>query len=330
MRKFANSAISLRQIQRSGIHDFSHSLFSSSVFGLRSLISKHSYTFQYPLRNTCSRAFRTVRSDFPPHKRSSLINRLTQTVTAASVYTMPRYLRTTAELLELPAYFELLATVPYIEIDDTASHDNCGICTEPFRWQRLPGEAINQPVRLFCGHLFGIQYLAQVVFSPVFEGCCPFCRKILLDPTRPVVRHPKLDIIRAQLGLLTLFQGQIPARTKTALQSCFRKSITGQWSVESLPEEVLNALEDNHRLTMLWEELLDTMCEEPETEAEQHVRAQLVNQDIQNQGNRNQRNQIAPEHLAATLRFLETPLRLLAALLQSMEALIQLFATTLD
>lgn len=197
---------------------------------------------------------------------------------------MPRYLRNVTELSKIRGYFEILATVPYLEPDDPASQDDCAICKEPFEWQPLPGETLNKPVRLYCGHVFGIQCLAEWVFSPTFFDCCPFCRARIPDPNGPILRHPKLDIIHAELDLLCVFQDQISRRRKAMLQSRFAKSIKRVSSQGSLPAAAHKALKDHRRLRMLWRVLLDTMCDdpsEPETQPMHGVRAQPENQRIQ-------------------------------------------------
>ncbi|KAL9136200.1 MAG: hypothetical protein Q9175_002589 [Cornicularia normoerica] len=180
---------------------------------------------------------------------------------------MPRHKRTKTELEKLPSYFEFLATVPYIdEHDDSRSEDDCPICREHFEWGPMPGKTMNRPVKLTCGHVFGVQCFAQWMLSPNFDGLCPFCRAIVLDPTRPQVQNPIVTAAVTNLEILCLFQDRVCAMRKGALFDIFEKS---------LPAEV----QDRDRLMMLWEEFLDSMCDdpsEPETALEQLLRAPLV------------------------------------------------------
>ena len=187
---------------------------------------------------------------------------------------MPHRLLTTAELRTLSSYFEFLATVPYLKVEDPAFQDDCPICKEPFQGLQTPGETLDRPVRLSCGHIFGLQCLARWMFSTYMDGHCSYCRAIIVDPTRAKAQHPVLTATLTNLEILGLFQGHISAERKTELLSIFRASLESRRDHTFL---------DHARLLMLWEELLESMCDEP-TDPEpvrgNDVRAPLVNQGI--------------------------------------------------
>lgn len=114
---------------------------------------------------------------------------------------------------------------------------------------------MNQPVALSCGHIVGIQCLAEWMLSQNFDGRCFYCRTVIVDP----IRNP--DLLQAQnpivtaafidLETLCLFDGQISTSKKTAHLNIFEKSLKSRWG---------DGVQDLDRLVMLWEVVLDSMC----------------------------------------------------------------------
>ena len=191
-----------------------------------------------------------------------------------------------AELCEGSSHFKYLATVPYVKDNDPALRDDdCPICLEPFRlWQRNT-ETENRPVRLSCGHCYGLQCLARWMFSGDSNGCCCLClRRIVVDPPRPQIWHPVLAGAITNLESLCLFQGQIDPEKKAELLRIFEMSLNLYWVDQSLCPE----LADRGRLVMLWEEALESMCNRfsepvpvPALAPQPDERAPLLNQRVQ-------------------------------------------------
>ena len=88
-----------------------------------------------------------------------------------------------------------LFLVPYVEINDLdISKRDCALCCEPYKestWQ-LDGP-LNRPVRLNCGHAFGLKCLAQWMFSENFSNRCPYCA-VLIFSAAVVAYHPLLSL----------------------------------------------------------------------------------------------------------------------------------------
>ena len=166
---------------------------------------------------------------------------------------MPRRLLTKAELKTLSSYFRFLATVPYLGVEDPAFQADCPLCKEPFQWLQPSGKPLNRPVRLSCGHVFGLQCLAQWMFSPDFDGHCCFCRAIIVDPTRTLSQHTTLNAAVTNLKILGLFQDHISAEKKTELLSMFQSLLESRRGMVFL---------DPQRLLALWEEVLESLCDE--------------------------------------------------------------------
>ena len=188
--------------------------------------------------------------------------------------------RAIAELETFRSYFQYLITIPYTNGDDAAFQDDCAICKEPFGRPREPEEIMDRPVRLSCGHVFGLQCLAKWILSPIFDGHCSYCRSIVVDPTRLKTQHPVLTAILTNFEIVCLFEGQISADRKTALLRIFGNSLKWDWADEAQPAE----LQNYNRLVMLGVEFLNSVHDDapaPEPRQEPEVRAPRLNQPIQ-------------------------------------------------
>ena len=160
----------------------------------------------------------------------------------------------------LSFYFEFLTIVPYVNDDDPASQeDDCLICKEPFNLWRISTDTMNRPVRLPCGHVFGVQCFAQWMFSPGFQGRCPLCHIVVVDPSQPKARHLFLTEAITTLETLRLLRDGIAARKKKRFIRIFETLVEWRLANKSLYPE----LQHRDRLMMLWGELLNSICNCP-------------------------------------------------------------------
>lgn len=83
--------------------------------------------------------------------------------------------------------------------------DSCTICLEPF------GTSREEPMRLPCGHVFGLSCLVTWTKAKVFRQC-PMCRVQYLDPTKSLEfckRHCNSAAISRMIDRLILKVRQI-------------------------------------------------------------------------------------------------------------------------
>lgn len=82
---------------------------------------------------------------------------------------------TVSELKKVTAYLDFLLTVSNVKFERIPEdRRECIICKEPYDkndWKL--GETANRPVELQCGHIFGIQCLARLIFQESFSNKCP-------------------------------------------------------------------------------------------------------------------------------------------------------------
>ena len=216
---------------------------------------------------------------------------------------MPRPARPRVELEKVASYFKFLATVPYADADDPGILHDCPVCKEPFKLTQTPEETIDQPVRLSCGHVFGIQCLARWMFSENFDGCCSYCRAIIMGPSQLRVPHPAVTALLTSFEILCHFDGVLSTQSKAALMDVFEKSWELHW--HDKPQDAL-------RLKMVWEELLNNIFNQyslPEPAQEPA--------------------QPAPDPQVGIPGFLMPLLQFLAAILQPLEAQLQFLAPPL-
>ena len=188
--------------------------------------------------------------------------------------------RAMAQLETLRSYFQYLITAPYTNDDDPAFQDDCAICKAPFGYPREPENIMDRPVRLSCGHVFGLQCLAKWMLSPKYDAHCSYCRIIVVDPTRLKTQHRILTANLTYFEIVCLFEGQISADRETALLRIFGNSLKWDWADEAQPAE----LQNYNRLMMLWDEFLNSVHDDapaPEPQQEPDVRAPRLNQLMQ-------------------------------------------------
>ena len=82
--------------------------------------------------------------------------------------------------------FEYLSQTPYVPLCDINPTDRiCGICFDPYSTSPIGyGDFDNRPLRLPCGHMFGLQCLAHWMFSPNFDHHCSLCRTKIVPSLR--------------------------------------------------------------------------------------------------------------------------------------------------
>ena len=121
---------------------------------------------------------------------------------------------TASELLRIVASVDILLTVPDVQIKKIPADDRqCPICHERFaknEWK--VGEMNNSPVRIACGHVFGMQCLARLLFSTQSSVPCPLCRaEIVPEVVEDNLSNLAWDLVTPVLRLFLSF-GQNMAR----------------------------------------------------------------------------------------------------------------------
>ena len=155
--------------------------------------------------------------------------------------------------------FKFLAKIPVLY--DPASMDICDNCHESFSPSWQMGEIYNCPVKLACGHAFGLSCLASWLFSPAFDNHCPFCRS-------PVIEKRSLPVqFLETLATVTRRYIDLVDRVQTRLvvpRFCFDHITVGyvrleiRWAVED--DLVKRGIShDLERVRMLFYVYLDTV-----------------------------------------------------------------------
>ena len=154
------------------------------------------------------------------------------------------------EEIRLLTHFYFLATVPYINADDPAFANDCDICQEPYREAPLEGKSLNRPVRLRCGHVYGIQCLAHWLLSESSNLLCPHCRTPIVEASRLHMTESILTAAMVNLEIFCLFEGNFPPDKKESVLAIFERSLGMVWG---------NEPRDRDRLMMMWEEFLQRL-----------------------------------------------------------------------
>ena len=173
--------------------------------------------------------------------------------------TMPLSQSTLSELKNTAAQFDLLLTAPSAALESlTADARLCAICQYPFDnsvWK--PGATINNPVTLACGHIFGLQCLAHLVFTTDFKNRCPLCRELVIPES--VAMIPSAESWKAAAPLLRvvmMFGGDGKKFEKAKALDVLLNGI----EKEGLTEQVKG--KHMQRITLLYEEFLNRYCDE--------------------------------------------------------------------
>ncbi|CAF9905767.1 hypothetical protein IMSHALPRED_003969 [Imshaugia aleurites] len=186
---------------------------------------------------------------------------------------MPISPKTLSDLKTTTAHFDFLLTAPAIKIK-TIPPDarTCAICQEPFDNNvRKPGDAVNRPVQLDCGHIFGITCLAHLVFTSDFRNRCPLCRAPVVAESfgkNPSAHSWKVAV--PLLRILMMFGGGGASFEKKRALDVLENGLQ--------KEGLTGAVEGKHmhRVMVLYEEFLSRFCEgvEGESDAERLAAAE--------------------------------------------------------
>lgn len=176
---------------------------------------------------------------------------------------MPISQSTLSDLKKTTAQFDFLLSAQNIKIKNLP-HDAqfCVICQEPFDnslWQQESDAPVNRPVKLECGHVFGIQCLAHLVFTSDFSNRCPLCRaKVMPDSYE---RNPSGQSWKAAvplLRILMMFVGEAAAFEKKKALDVLMNGLEREGLMGSVPGKHM------HRIMVLYEEFLNQFCDAPQ------------------------------------------------------------------
>lgn len=185
---------------------------------------------------------------------------------------------TIRDLKNVTAQFDFLFTVSDVKIKNLPTDQrDCSICQEPFEktlWEKM-GDSVNSPVKLDCGHVFGIQCLAHLVFTSDFANKCPLCRaQIIPDSYDKEISYRSWQTTASLLHLLVLVDRALASSVKEQSLD-FLQRMSG---AEKLPPLPGNHME---RTMVLYEEFLNQFCDHPGP-AEDRGRLEAAEEEIQN------------------------------------------------
>lgn len=177
---------------------------------------------------------------------------------------------TASELTRIVASVNVLLTLPDVKIRKIPADSTiCSICHDPFAkdpWKM--GETVNSPVKVECGHIFGIQCLARLLYSDESSARCPLCRAKIVPKT--VEENPSVlawdlvtPVLRLLLGLGQDLAPVVKAQTLEILQTTLRS--------RDLKESV-----SIDRIMIIYEELYTQFCR-PSAAAQRAVEVQAAN-----------------------------------------------------
>lgn len=174
---------------------------------------------------------------------------------------MPISSNTTLELKKITAQFDFLLTVSNIKIKNIPPDQRfCVICQSPFDnnvWKF--GDTVNRPVKLDCGHIFGIQCLAHLVFTSDFSNRCPLCRAQLMPDS--FEKNPSGQSWKAAvplLRLLMMFGGDVTTFSKKKALDVLQNGLEREGLMGPVPGKHM------HRIMILYEEFLSQFCNNPQ------------------------------------------------------------------
>lgn len=176
---------------------------------------------------------------------------------------MPISQSTLSDIKKTTAQFDFLLSAQNIKIKNLP-HDAhfCVICQEPFDnslWQQDSDTPVNRPVKLECGHVFGIQCLAHLVFTSDFSNSCPLCRaKVMPDSFE---RNPSGQSWKAAVPLLRILMmlgGETTASEKKKALDLLVNGLEREGLTGPVPGKHM------HRIMVLYEEFLNQFCDAPQ------------------------------------------------------------------
>lgn len=117
------------------------------------------------------------------------------------------------------------------------------------------GETVNRPVKLDCGHIFGIQCLAHLVFTSDFSNRCPLCRAQLIPDS--FEKNPSGQSWKAAvplLRLLMMFGGDSDTFSKKKALDVLQNGLEREGLNGPVPGKHM------HRIMVLYDEFLSQFC----------------------------------------------------------------------
>lgn len=184
---------------------------------------------------------------------------------------------TIRDLRKITAQFEFLLTVSDVRIEEISRDQMaCSICHELFEkalWKKT-GDSINSPVKLDCGHIFGIQCLAHLVFTSDFANKCPLCRaQVIPESYDKEISYRGWQTTAPLLHLLVLVDRPLASSIKEKSLDFLQKML----GVEKLPPLPGKHME---RTMVLYEDFLNQFCDSP-APAEDRGRLQAAEEELQ-------------------------------------------------
>ena len=174
---------------------------------------------------------------------------------------MPISSKTISELKNITAQFDFLLTASNVKIKTIPNdHRLCVICQEPFDnnvWKF--GDTVNRPVKLECGHIFGIQCLAHLVFTSDFSNRCPLCRAQVIPAS--FEKNPSGQSWKAAvplLRILMMFGGDRATFAKKKALDVLQNGLEREGLVGPVGGKHV------HRIMVLYEEILNQFCDQPQ------------------------------------------------------------------
>lgn len=173
---------------------------------------------------------------------------------------MPISPKTVSDLKKITDQLDFLLTVLDVEVGNIpADRRDCSICEEPFEktvWKKK-GDSINSPVKLDCGHIFGISCLAKLVFTSDFANKCPLCRaRIIPDSYEKATSYRSWQVAAPLLQLFTILDRDVASAAKEQALGFLQRGFE---------REKLVPLPGKHteRTMILYEEFLNQFCDFP-------------------------------------------------------------------
>ena len=160
------------------------------------------------------------------------------------------------------AAFIFLNVVPYLDIKTLPSlDDKCAICTEPYlEGPRELRDALDAPVKMRCGHIFGHNCLVRWMLSGNFDNHCPFCRTQIVDESDLEMSDPNVVAPLVYFEEFVLDEIQDTSNRKQELLEHADQYRTAIQDIGCTASKVFN----KDRVVMIWEEFLDLVSRKDE------------------------------------------------------------------
>ena len=158
--------------------------------------------------------------------------------------------------------FIFLNSIPYLDIDTLPSLDKkCAICTEPY----LEGpcelrDALDAPVKLRCGHIFGHNCLVRWMLSLNFDNHCLFGRAQVVDESD--LESPDPNVFAQQIFFRYIVFDKV--RNTSNCKQVMLEHVDKYLGALKLFGCTASGVFDKYRVVMIWEEFLDMVNREAE------------------------------------------------------------------